>query len=106
MAALFQAVLMGVSLVGRVSGQSGVFASAAVLGLTDVDALTMSMAKGVAYSESPEVAATAIAIGVLANTVTKLALASFLGSHRFRTIAGGALLLSFLAAGVTLVTLT
>jgi uncharacterized membrane protein (DUF4010 family) len=99
MAVLFQAVLMAVHLVGSVWGQSGVFTSAAVLGLTDVDALTMSMARGVAASQSEAVAATAIAVGVLANTAMKLGLAIFLGAPRFRTIAGGSLALMLVAAG-------
>jgi len=102
MAILFQAVLMAVHLIRDTWGQSGVFTSAAVLGLTDVDALTVSMARGVAQTVSPDVAATAIAIGVLANTAMKLALAVFLGGPRFRTIAGGALVLMLVAIGAAL----
>ena len=71
MAALFQAVLMLVHLARVTQGAGGVFASAAVLGLTDVDALTLSMARDVARTISLETAATAIAIGVLANTLLK-----------------------------------
>ena len=99
MAVLFQAVLMAVHLLGEVWGQSGVFASAAVLGLTDADALTVSMARGVAATASPAIAATAIAVGVLANTAMKLALAVFFGAPRFRAIAGGALALMLVAVG-------
>jgi uncharacterized membrane protein (DUF4010 family) len=99
MAILFQVVLMAVYLVGDTWGQSGVFTSAAVLGLTDVDALTMSMARGVASTVSPTVAATAIAVGVLANTAMKLALGVSLGAPRFRAIAGGALALMLVAIG-------
>ena len=99
MAVLFQAVLMAVHLAGDVWGQSGLFTSAAVLGLTDVDALTVSMGRGVAATSSPAVAATAIAVGVLANTAMKLALAVFFGAPRFRAIAGGALALMLVAVG-------
>ncbi len=67
------------------------FASAAVLGLTDVDALTLSMARDVARTISLETAATAIAIGVLANTLLKAAIAMVFGSMPFRVIAAGAL---------------
>jgi uncharacterized membrane protein (DUF4010 family) len=105
MAVLFQAVLMAVHLVGTVWGQSGVYTSAAVLGLTDVDALTVSMARGVAETASPAIAATAIAIGVLANTAMKLGLALLLGGSGFRVIAGGALVLMLLAAGGALLVL-
>jgi uncharacterized membrane protein (DUF4010 family) len=105
MAVLFQAVLMAVYLVGNVWGQSGVFTSAAVLGLTDMDALTVSMARGVAATASPAVAATAIAVGVLANTAMKLGLAFVFGAARFRAIAGGALALMLVAMGGALLLL-
>ena len=97
MAAVFQTVMMVVYAARQVWGTSGVFASAAVLGLTDVDALTLSLARDVAHSVSPAVAATAIAIGVLTNTGMKLALALLFGSRRFKMIAGGALLLMLVA---------
>jgi uncharacterized membrane protein (DUF4010 family) len=102
MAVLFQAVLMAVYVARDMWGASGVLTSAAILGLTDVDALTVSMARGVAQTISPAVAATAIAVGVLANTGMKLALALLLGSMRFRLIAGGALILMLLALGTSL----
>ena len=84
-------------------GASGVLTSAAVLGLTDVDALTMSMARDVAYSVSPDVAALAIAIGILANTALKLGIALVFGSRRFRRIAGISLGAMIVAAAVPLV---
>ncbi len=46
MAALFQLVLMAVHLANQTWGDTGVLTTAALLGLTDVDALTMSMARG------------------------------------------------------------
>jgi uncharacterized membrane protein (DUF4010 family) len=93
---------MAVHLVGDVWGQSGVFTSAAVLGLTDVDALTMSMARGVAETASPSIAATAIAVGVLANTAMKLGLAIACGAAVFRAIAGGALAAMLVVSGAAL----
>jgi uncharacterized membrane protein (DUF4010 family) len=102
MAAVFQVVLMVVAVTRERWGTSGIMTTAAVLGLTDVDALTISMARDVAQSISPSVAATAIALGVLTNTGLKLAIALVLGSPRFRLVAGGALatLLVSLAAGL------
>ncbi len=102
MAAVFQTVLMVVYAARQVWGTSGVFASAAVLGLTDVDALTLSLARDVAHTVSPAVAAMAIAIGVLTNTGMKLALALVFGSPRFKVVAGGALLLMLVATGTAL----
>jgi uncharacterized membrane protein (DUF4010 family) len=103
MTLVFQAVLMLVRFAGDVWGKTGVFGSAAVLGLTDVDALTVSMARGVAYTISVDTAAVAIAIGVLANTVLKLALALALGSPKFKNICGGTLALMGLTAAVLFV---
>ena len=86
-------------------GRTGILGSAAVLGLTDVDALTTSMARSVAYSASITVAAQAIAVGILANTLMKFALAWFLGSGRFRMIAGLTVFLMFLVAAAALAVL-
>ena len=102
MTVLFQAVLMIVYLAREHWGASGVFASAAVLGLTDVDAVTLSMSRDVARAVSPTLAAAAIAIGVLTNTGMKLAIALVFGSPAFRLVAGGALVLMLAALGATL----
>lgn len=101
MTVLFQAVLMGVRFASDTWGESGVLTSAAVLGLTDLNALTVSMTRGVAATESPAVAATAIAIGVVANTALKLGLAVVLGAPKFRVIAGGSLALMLAALGAS-----
>jgi uncharacterized membrane protein (DUF4010 family) len=103
MALVFQVMLIVVHVAGTAWGSAGLYGSAAVLGLTDVDALTVSMARGAAYSSSIGVAATAIAIGVLTNTVLKLLVALFLGNPRFRRIAGGTLALMCVAAALALV---
>jgi uncharacterized membrane protein (DUF4010 family) len=103
MALLFQIVLMAVHIARAWWGASGVISSAAILGLTDVDALTVSMARSVAHTVSPTVAAMAIAVGILANTVMKLVLTLLFGSPSFRTIAGGALALMLLALGGALI---
>src|SRR5690606_12673887 len=105
MGLLFQAELMARKLVRDHWGASGVSTSAFVLGLSDVDALTVSMARGIAPTLSPAIAATAIAIGVLANTGMKLGLAVVLGAPKFRAIAGGALALMLVAIGATLLIL-
>jgi uncharacterized membrane protein (DUF4010 family) len=103
MALLFQAVLMMVQGVSRIWGQAGVLSSAALLGLTDVDALTVSMARRVAYTVSIETAAIAIAIGVLSNTVLKMAVALLFGSPPFKKIVGVTLALMIAAAAAALV---
>jgi uncharacterized membrane protein (DUF4010 family) len=95
MALAFQVSLTVISLVSR-WGTAGIFPTAAALGLTDVDALTVSMSK-VDEGISTEVAAQAIAIGVIANTLLKLALSVALGTGRFRRIAAGGLAILALA---------
>jgi uncharacterized membrane protein (DUF4010 family) len=97
MALLFQAILMIVHLAGREWGRAGVYGTAAVLGLTDVDALTASMAREAAYATSVDVAAAAIGIGVAANTTLKVAVSLAFGSPVYRLVAGGGLLLMLLA---------
>jgi uncharacterized membrane protein (DUF4010 family) len=105
MAALFQVVLMAVYLARQWWGPSGVLASAAVLGFTDVDALTVSMANEGARAASLNTAAMAIAIGVLSNTTLKLGIALGFGSVRFRTVVGGTLFVMMLTLAAVLILL-
>jgi uncharacterized membrane protein (DUF4010 family) len=74
--------------IGRMFGDSGLFLSGAVLGISDLDALTISMAKAAATGVAPAVAAHAIAIGILANSILRLSLAITLGSPPFRRASG------------------
>jgi uncharacterized membrane protein (DUF4010 family) len=102
MAALFQVVLYLVHWLGQRFGNRGLLVSGAVLGLTDVDALTISMAQGV-HPQEWTAAAQALSIGILSNTLLKTTVATVLGSGRFRLQAaaglaaiGAALLVSIL----------
>jgi uncharacterized membrane protein (DUF4010 family) len=104
MAALFQLVLIVVRALQGALGKAGILATAAVLGLTDVDALTVSMAKGLPPDVSLATAAVAIAVGVLANTGLKATVALVLGQRRFGVAVAGTLLLSA-AAGVSAIAL-
>ena len=94
MAVLFQVALTASSLAAQYWGNRGVLTSAVALGLTDMDALTVSMNHLGATAESASLAARAIAIGVLTNTVFKASLAAVVGAGRFRwlVLAGLALL--------------
>jgi uncharacterized membrane protein (DUF4010 family) len=98
MVVLFQVVLMVVHVARGYWGAAGVLTSAAVLGLTDVDALVATMARGMAAKAPLRVAALAIAIGAVTNTFLKMSLALILGNGTFRKIAGGTLAL-MLAGG-------
>jgi uncharacterized membrane protein (DUF4010 family) len=102
MVVLFQVVQMLVHLARGQWGEVGLLSSAAVLGLTDVDALTATMARSVTRTSPLEVTALAIAVGVLSNTAMKMAIALFLGRSQFRTIAAGTLALMLLGGGAAL----
>ncbi len=83
MAALFQLVLFGVHVARQWLGNVGLLWAGFVLGLTDVDALTISMARSAATGTPAEIAARAIALGILANTLVKLAIAVTVGRGPF-----------------------
>jgi uncharacterized membrane protein (DUF4010 family) len=92
MALAFQVVLSIMGWVIARFGSSGILTSAAVLGLTDVDALTYSMVKlggGAALSST---AAKALAVGVLSNTVFKVGIVLTVGRGSFRSAAASGLL--------------
>lgn len=98
MALAFQFALMALAWIRGVLGESGVLASAAIMGLTDTDALTVSMNR---LGESPDqvwLAGRAIAIGVLANGAFKAALAVVLGGAGYRRLAAAGLM-AMLAGG-------
>jgi uncharacterized membrane protein (DUF4010 family) len=88
MTAMFQVVLFGVEVARHFWGDVGLLASGAILGLTDVDALTISMARGVAGGVSLDVAGHGLAIGALANTLLKLTIVLVAGARVFRRVAG------------------
>ena len=100
MAVTFQVVLIAVQWAHSHFGAGGLLASGAVLGLTDVDALTISMAKS--SGVTPQVAAQAIAVGVLANCLLKSALAVALGARPFARLVGVTVGLMAVAIGVSL----
>jgi uncharacterized membrane protein (DUF4010 family) len=105
MAALFQAVLLAVHAVDQYWGSAGLLTSGVVLGLTDVDALTISMTKLASSGGESALAARAIAIGVIANTALKAAIAMVVGDGAFRwkTAAGLGVLAASIALSLLLV---
>ncbi len=105
MALLFQGVLFLVAAVREVWGSAGLLLSGAVVGFTDVDALTISMARSAARGAALDVAARALAIGMLANGVLKLLLALLLGERRFAGLAGLGIAAIIVASAVPLVLL-
>ena len=88
MAALFQIMLTASWLARSWWGHPGVLISGAVMGLTDVDALTFSMTRAVSDGVATSTAAAGLAIGIVANTALKLIVALTLGSVEFKRAAG------------------
>lgn len=105
MAALFQVVLFAVHGVRAIWGDAGLLVTGAILGLTDLDALTISMARMAEDPTTLMLAAQAIAVGVLSNTVFKMGIALTVGRGAVRTIAAGGLLLGAVASAGSLLLL-
>jgi uncharacterized membrane protein (DUF4010 family) len=86
-------------------GAAGLYLAGALAGLTDVDAISLSMANlAAANPESLVVAARTIVIAVLANTLVKAGMAGFMGAPALRrTIVLATVLLLFAGAAGSLV---
>jgi uncharacterized membrane protein (DUF4010 family) len=100
LALAFQIALFAINISQDVFGAIGVLGSAFLLGLTDMDALTFSMARLGRETAGAALAAQAIAVGMLANTLLKAAMATILGTAELRRVAGGGLLALGLAGGL------
>jgi len=98
LALLFQVVLYVVFYVRGWVGDNGLLVSGFIVGLTDVDALTMSMTRSVASGTAIEAASRAIVMGVIANSIMKAVIAFGIGKGRFAWQAGSALV-AMAAAG-------
>jgi uncharacterized membrane protein (DUF4010 family) len=99
-ALLFAAVLLAVELVGRSFPLGGLYLVAALAGLTDVDAITLSMARPGGHAAAGTAAA-AIGIAAASNTVVKCAMTALVGSPGLRrhvVVATAALLATVAAA--------
>jgi uncharacterized membrane protein (DUF4010 family) len=103
MALAFQLALLLFPAIQGLWGHAGVLSSAAVLGLTDMDALTYSMSR-LGSGGEVRLAAQAIMLGILSNTAVKLMLVLSLGSPVFRRAASPGLfaLAAATAAGLAL----
>lgn len=83
-AALYALVLLVVEAAGRFLGAWGVVAAAVLAGLTDVDAITLSLATGDGGGLAPRAVGATIAVAALSNTAAKAAYAAWLGAPAFR----------------------
>jgi len=91
--ALFAAVLVAVKIAQEQLSASGVYAVSALAGLTDVDAITLSLCNEVSDGGlDGTVAVRGILIASLSNTLVKLGLVISLGARKMAWIVGGATL--------------
>lgn len=88
----FQAVFYVIEWVQRHFGATGLLGSSALAGLTDVDALIYSMVQMGGAQTPPDIAAKALAIGVVSNTAFKAGIAFVVGRRAFRRVAIAGLL--------------
>jgi uncharacterized membrane protein (DUF4010 family) len=102
-AAFFAVVLLLVKLVQLHLPGQGVYLVAALAGLTDVDAITLSMAE-YARANDPGTAVTAIVLAALTNTLVKCAMVAGLSGPalRWRVLAATAVVLAAGAAALML----
>src|SRR6185503_1361611 len=83
-ALVFAVVLLVVELARRYTSDASLYPVAALAGLTDVDAITLSMARLAGSGGSLGVAAGAIVTAALSNTLSKCGLVLALGSPALR----------------------
>ena len=99
---LFGAVIFLAKAAQVYLGDTGLYFAAAIAGLTDIDAITLAMADlARADGSALQTAARAIVVAVIANTLTKSAIVTGLGSPELRriTLPVSGLLLAAGAAG-------
>lgn len=81
---LFALVLVIVKLTEHSAPPEGLYLVAAFAGLTDVDAITLSMAEYARQGNALDLAVTALVVATLSNTLVKCALVVLLGSGSLR----------------------
>jgi uncharacterized membrane protein (DUF4010 family) len=100
MTGMFQLVMFLILIAQSRWGSQGLLATSALVGLTDLDALTLSLARSAAASLAYSTAAVGLVIGILSNTLLKLTVAVVVGRGWFRAITAaglGAIAVSILA---------
>lgn len=99
MGALITAVMLISHLLQQSFGSAGVFATAAISGIADVDAISISMARMSLQMIEPKLAAQAILIAVSVNSFVKAIIAAWLGGYRLGVRVGAVSALG-IAAGM------
>ncbi len=101
LAAVIAVIMVLAKIVSLYLGDSGIMALAAISGIADVDALSLSMSRMAGGEVMPAAAATAILIAVATNTLAKAAMTFWVGGRRIGlavSAASGIAVLALLAA--------
>ena len=101
-ALLLAVVLVAGRALGETFGASGAIAGAAIAGLFDVDAITVSMARLAPRPLDTQSAALAIIVAAATDTLSKVAIGASLGARRFALELAAMALACFLAGGIAL----
>lgn len=81
----FSVVLIAVRAANEFFGDAGVYVASALAGLTDVDAITLSVSELASYGQlHPQVAGMAVVLAMLVNTAAKAVMVWFLGAPELR----------------------
>ena len=99
LATFIAAVMMCAEILRRIFGDIGVLVLAALSGVADVDAVTISMARLDQNGIGADTAVQAIVIAVAVNTLSKALLSGWAGGRKVGLLVGGVSALS-LAGGV------
>jgi uncharacterized membrane protein (DUF4010 family) len=86
-------------------GDPGLFASSLLAGTTDVDPITLSMARFHRDGLSAAIAAVAIVLATMTNTVVKAAIATWLGGRQLAIPVSTGMAAALCAGGVVLILL-
>ena len=91
MTGLFQVVLVVILAVTSRWGSQALIATSAFVGLTDLDALTLSLARSASTAPDLAMVTLALVTGIVSNTMLKLTAALVMGRGVFRLATGAAL---------------
>lgn len=98
---LLVSIMVFARAIQHVAGDAGIYALAAISGLADVDALSLSLAKMAADAQmAPSVATEAIVLAILVNTMVKTALAYVIGGKALGLRVASVLLPAVAVGGV------
>lgn len=102
-ALLFGIVLLVVKYVQQNFASQGFYVVAALAGLTDVDAITLSMADYAKNGGDAKTAVTSITIAAVANTLVKCGFVFFFGQGKIRTLIGIATAVILIGGAITII---